>query len=104
MASNLRKELNFILTITNPTHVNVTITLLPHCDNDGNGQTPKLCGKIVLPRDSFDIPGIRFLRKTANLGLAVFTPIQKSREYAVRLPKLRLHTTHPSYFWCDKIC
>ena len=31
-------------------------------------------------------------------------PIPKSRECAVRLPKLRLHTTHPPDFWCDKSC
>lgn len=45
-----------MLVITNPTHSNVTVTLLPYCEQPEDKNLPQLCGRLTLPNDSFDIP------------------------------------------------
>lgn len=50
------EEKSFVLVITNPTHSNVTVTLLPYCEQPEDKNLPPLCGKLTLPNDSFDIP------------------------------------------------
>ena len=49
-------EKSFVLVITNPTHSNVTVTLLPYCEQPEDKNLPQLCGRLTLPNDSFDIP------------------------------------------------
>ena len=54
-------DLPLCLTVTNPTHSNMVVTLLPYCqvgdDSISDKNTPPLCGKLILQSESFDIPG-----------------------------------------------
>ena len=70
-------DLPFVLTVTNPSHSNMTITLLPYCHISEELTTekniPKLCGKIIFKNESHDVPGKFYTFFSVGCSFSSFT-------------------------------